>query len=59
MTHLDHNTFQNSTVQENYYVTIPDTFFSQVILHYLGNSIKIITAVSDGVHEVYALKVQM
>lgn len=35
MTHLDHNTFQNSSVQEIYYAIIPDTFFSHVILHYL------------------------
>lgn len=65
MTHLDHNTFQNSSVQENYFVTVPDTFFSHVIFTLLEqqflfcHSIKTITAVSDGVHEVHALKVQM
>ncbi len=54
--------FQNSSVQENYFVTIPDTFFSHVIFTLLElrflfcQSIK---TTSDGVHEVHALKVQM
>lgn len=45
---------------KNYFVTVPDTFHFLLEQRFLFcHSIKTITAVSDGVHEVHALKVQM